>query len=115
MGLVVDELEARNTPCKCVRIHKDDGTYEDICWSKGVIGILSDEQEKLYCPSKMFIPIEDTEIDAVMDTLAELSHEAKGMPLPDRLKYIKQHFDEKLKEKLEEKEKQGFVYVGWRR
>ena len=43
-GLVIDEHTAKATPCSCF-------TYKgkDLCWSKGVIGMLKQEQQDAYC------------------------------------------------------------------
>ena len=43
-GVVLDEAIARATPCSCF-------TYKgkDMCWSKGIIGLLAQEQQNIYC------------------------------------------------------------------
>jgi len=43
-GVVLDEARARATPCSCF-------TYKgrDLCWSKGIIGMLKSEQQQEYC------------------------------------------------------------------
>ena len=43
-GVVLDEARARATPCGCF-------TYKgkDLCWSKGIIGMLSQPQQDIYC------------------------------------------------------------------
>lgn len=43
-GLVIDEARARATPCSCF-------TYKgkDLCWSKGIIGMLGQPQQEAYC------------------------------------------------------------------
>jgi hypothetical protein len=43
-GIVVDEATARATPCTCF-------TYKgkDLCHSKGIIGMLDQDQQKVYC------------------------------------------------------------------
>ncbi|MBA7680427.1 hypothetical protein ES703_88743 [subsurface metagenome] len=43
-GVVLDEATARATPCSCF-------TYKgrDLCWSRGVIGMLKQEQQDIYC------------------------------------------------------------------
>lgn len=46
-GIVVDELKARATPCKYVEY----APGKRIAWSPGIVGALTDEQERLYCPS----------------------------------------------------------------
>ena len=46
-GIVVNEAVAKASPCRCVEYKPG----KSLCWSSGVIGALSDEQEKLYCPT----------------------------------------------------------------
>jgi len=43
-GFVIDEARARTTPCSCF-------TYKgkDLCWSKGIIGLLTQPQQNVYC------------------------------------------------------------------
>ena len=44
MGLVIDSEIAKNTPCHGYKI--DDELF---LWSEGVVGMLSDPQEEIYC------------------------------------------------------------------
>jgi len=46
-GLVVDEARAKASPCRCVEYAPD----KRLCWSRGIIGALTDEQEVTYCPT----------------------------------------------------------------
>ena len=46
-GIVVDEEKARKTACKCVEYKPG----KRLAWSPGIVGALTDEQEKLYCPT----------------------------------------------------------------
>jgi len=43
-GLVIDEARAKASPCSCF-------TYKgkDLCWSKGIIGMLAADQQDIYC------------------------------------------------------------------
>ncbi len=43
-GVVLDEARAKATPCSCF-------TYKgkDLCWSKGIIGMLKRDQQDIYC------------------------------------------------------------------
>ncbi|GAH75044.1 unnamed protein product, partial [marine sediment metagenome] len=43
-ALIVDEATARASPCTCF-------TYKgkDMCWTKGGIGLLKQEQQDIYC------------------------------------------------------------------
>lgn len=47
-GLVVSEEVARSTPCTCYE-YEIHGKTKRLCWSAGVVGTLTDEQERLYC------------------------------------------------------------------
>ena len=44
-GIVVDEARAKASSCRCVEYKPG----KKLCFSKGIVGALSDEQEKLYC------------------------------------------------------------------
>lgn len=44
-GIVVNEAVAKATPCRCIEYRPD----KYLCFSKGVVGALSDPQEALYC------------------------------------------------------------------
>ncbi len=48
-GIVVNEERAKATPCNCF-------TYKgkDYCYSPGIIGMLEQEQEPAYCPTKTY-------------------------------------------------------------
>ncbi len=43
-ALILDEATARATPCSCF-------TYKgkDLCWSRGAIGMLRQDQQRVYC------------------------------------------------------------------
>jgi len=43
-GIVLDEARARATPCSCF-FYKG----KDLCWSRGILGMLKQEQEDIYC------------------------------------------------------------------
>ena len=51
MGIIVNEEVAKTTPCKCFKLNE-----ELMCFSKGIIGTLSNEQEEIYCTSKEIEP-----------------------------------------------------------
>ena len=50
-GILVDEERARRTPCKCVEYKPG----KKLCWSPGIVGALTDEQETLYCPTTIAV------------------------------------------------------------
>jgi len=45
-GIVVNEATAMASPCRCVEYRPG----KKLCFSRGIIGALSDEQETIYCP-----------------------------------------------------------------
>ena len=45
MGIVIDEVEAKKTPCLCYELKNG----KVLCHTKGIVGFLSDEQKKNYC------------------------------------------------------------------
>ena len=46
-GIVINEVLAKATPCRCIEYRPE----KKLCFSKAIIGALSDEQEKIYCPT----------------------------------------------------------------
>lgn len=44
-GIVVNEALAKATPCRCIEYRPN----KYLCYSRGCVGGLTDEQEKLYC------------------------------------------------------------------
>ena len=50
-GIVVDEERAKASACKCVQYKPG----KKLCWSPGIIGALTDEQESTYCPTTIEI------------------------------------------------------------
>ena len=50
-GIVVDEARAKASACRCVEYKPG----KRLCWSPGIIGALTDEQEGLYCPTTLEI------------------------------------------------------------
>jgi len=54
MGKIVDEEKAKNSPCICL---VDEEIGAELCYSKGSIGALNEEQKKEYCNPKLEIPM----------------------------------------------------------
>lgn len=52
MGIVIQEEVAKTTPCKCFQLKGD----ELLCFSQGVVGGLTDEQENTLCTKKQVNP-----------------------------------------------------------
>ncbi|GAJ11391.1 unnamed protein product, partial [marine sediment metagenome] len=48
-ALIVNPERAKATPCKCF-MYKG----RDYCWSPGAIGLLKQEEETIYCPTKEY-------------------------------------------------------------
>ena len=46
-GIVVNEARAKASPCRCIEYRPG----KKLCFSSGIVGALSDEQEKIYCPT----------------------------------------------------------------
>jgi len=80
-GIVVDEDIARMTPCTCIEYKA--GKY--LCWSEGVIGALSDIQERFYCNPRV---IKKGKIPERIRAFIECSEKYKGVPLEERLRGI---------------------------
>jgi hypothetical protein len=49
MGIVADDSVAKNSPCKCFIFGDPDKPEDRLCFSKGVVGALSDSQELDLC------------------------------------------------------------------
>lgn len=79
-GIVVNEAVAMATPCRCLEYRPG----KKLCFSKGIIGALSDEQEAIYCPvtEKLESPGIEKRLagwmDAVETCKAEIAHIPKG-------------------------------------
>lgn len=56
MGVVIDEEVARKSPCLCYRIGETDKPEDLMCFSRGIIGTLSNAQDIKFCPEKEIKP-----------------------------------------------------------
>lgn len=56
MGIVVDDKLAKETPCKCFKIGPTKEAHDLICFSKGIIGTLTNAQDNIYCTKKDISP-----------------------------------------------------------
>jgi len=54
MAIVANEIKARLSPCTCYKIdpNKPPTPENLLCFSEGMIGTLTDAQEREYCPKK---------------------------------------------------------------
>lgn len=59
-GIVVNEVVAKTSPCRCIEYRPG----KKLCFSKGIIGALSDEQEEIYCPTT--VPLESPGLERRM-------------------------------------------------
>ncbi len=58
MGIVVDRAEAEATPCRCFKIDPDgpETPKNLMCFSKGVVGTLTNRQDEELCPERNIQP-----------------------------------------------------------
>ena len=78
-GIVIDEEVAKATPCSCYEYEPE----KFVCWSKGVIGTLTDAQEAMYCNPR--IVKKDKGIAERIRKFKEAVEAVKGIPYPKRL------------------------------
>jgi len=81
-GIVVDSDRAFNTPCKCARV---DGS--EICFSKGIIGAMTDSQKAFYCNPKTYFesPALEKRIREFKKAVAAAKEKIKEVPKGERL------------------------------
>jgi len=95
-GIVVDTNVAARTPCKCARV---DGS--EICFSKGIIGGMSEGQKEAYCTVK--IPFESPRLEhrikEFKEAVAEAKEKIKGVPKGERLEPWLKAMSEELGER----------------
>lgn len=95
-GIVVDQEIAARTSCRCARV---DGS--EICFSKGIIGGLSEEQKELYCNPKVYIksPRLEQRIKRFKEAVAEAKEKIKDIPKGERLEPWLKAMSEELTER----------------
>ena len=83
-GIVVDEARAKATPCRCIEYKPG----KKLCFSSGVVGALSDEQEKLYCnpEEKLESPGLEKRLKSWMGSVDICKAEIAKIPPGERLK-----------------------------
>jgi len=69
-ALIVDEATARATPCTCFRYKG-----KDLCWSRGAIGMLKQEEQAIYCVAGKTYK-EQPKLKARYERFAEAAEEA---------------------------------------
>jgi len=88
MGIVIDEELARRTPCTCFKIGETEEPKDVLCFSHGIIGTLTNEQDVKFCTQRIIKPSEDG-IRKRVELFREASDicvlEAMGLPKGERL------------------------------
>lgn len=88
-GIVIDEELARKTPCTCYKVTLPDGREVLLCWSKGVIGMLSKDQIEKYCPEKI-IKNAPEKLRKRIEKFYRAAVETAGLPLRERLTRLRE-------------------------
>lgn len=88
MGIVVNELVALRTPCTCYRIGPTDRPEDLMCFSRGLIGTLSDKQDLLYCTKREIVEADDgipARVEKFREAVRLCQAEIAGIPRGSRL------------------------------
>jgi len=95
-GIVVDEDIAARTPCRCARV--DDS---EICFSRGVVGGLSEAQKEAYCNPKTYFksPGLEKRIRGFKEAVAAAKEKIKDIPKGERLEPWLKAMSEELSER----------------
>ena len=82
-GIVVNEATAMASPCCCIEYRPG----KKLCFSKGIIGALSDEQEAIYCPvtEELESPGLEKRLKDWMDAVETCKAEIAPIPKGERL------------------------------
>jgi len=82
-GIVVNEATAMASPCRCIEYRPG----KKLCFSKGIIGALSDEQEAIYCPvtEELESPGLEKRLKDWMDSVETCKAEIASIPKGERL------------------------------
>lgn len=82
-GIVVNEALAKATPCRCIEYRPG----KKLCFSKGIVGALSDEQEKIYCPTveELVSPGLERRLKGWMGSVTICKAEIEPIPKGERL------------------------------
>jgi len=80
-AIILDETRAKTTPCICYRIDE-----KEMCFSKGAIGTLRQEQIPIYCPTKIYRREGlARRVRLFKEAVAEAKEKIKGIPKGERL------------------------------
>lgn len=82
-GIVVNEATAMASACRCIEYRPG----KKLCFSKGIIGALSDEQEAIYCPviEKLESPGLEKRLENWMESVDTCKAEIAPIPKGERL------------------------------
>jgi len=82
-GIVVNEATAMASACRCIEYRPG----KKLCFSKGIIGALSDEQEASYCPvtEKLESPGLEKRLQDWMESVDICKVEIASIPKGERL------------------------------
>lgn len=82
-GIVVNEAVAKASPCRCFEYEPG----KKLCFSKGIVGALSDDQEKVYCPTveKLESPGLERRLKSWMGAKTICKAEIETIPKGERL------------------------------
>jgi len=82
-GIVVNEATAMASSCRCIEYRPG----KKLCFSKGIIGALSDEQEAIYCPvtEELESPGLEKRLKDWMDAVETCKAEIAPIPKGERL------------------------------
>ena len=86
-GIVVDEEKAKTHKCKCYEIPG----HKKLCWVKGIIGALSQEQIEKYCKGKAIIERSEKLYQHLLgfrEWVKKCRKMAKSKPKGKRLEYF---------------------------
>lgn len=93
-GIVVNEEVAKRSPCKCYVVTMPDGREVLLCYSKGIIGTLTKEQIKIYCPQIIKLPA-PKKLAERLRKFAEIAAATAGLPLKERFAIISYYLKKK--------------------
>jgi len=97
-GIVVNEDVAARTACKCARV--DDS---EICFSKGIIGGMSEAQKEAYCNPKTYFksPHLEKRIRGFKEAVAAAKEKIREVPKGERLEpWLKAMSEELVKREI---------------
>jgi len=82
-GIVVNEATAMASACRCIEYRPG----KKLCFSRGIIGALSDEQEAIYCPvtEKLESPGLEKRLKDWMESVDICKAEIASVPKGERL------------------------------